>query len=480
MRRLISILAVLTGLALVPAIATGEPPEFLLAEQALSMSTANSLGQGLVVDAETGDIIVTGFFSETTIFGRQQRVSYGLHDMFVARYDRTGNLLWVVQAGGTQDDRSRGIALDSSGNILITGRFTGQAFDAFATLYSAGASDIAVAKLDPSGNMQWVAQAGGTGEDDGFDVAVDPAGDVYVTGTVFKGAPSGFFDVFVAKYSGADGSLLWPEIKTAGGTDADMGYGIAADGSGAVVTGRFHDAATFDSHSLNGFGGNDNDDIFIVNYTADGTASWAVQAGGSGHDAGFAVTRDDAGNVYVTGRFTGLATFGPTQLESSGGSDIFIAGYDAAGEFLFATRAGGPGDDTGLGIALDETGNILVTGEFSDTATFDAIELASAGDTDVFTAVYDTSGTCQSAQKAGGTGADAGFGVASRADETIATGSFQGIADAGDLHLATHAVQEMFVTVFGIPPRSPEVNQDGKLGLEDAIGIMQILTGNRP
>ncbi len=168
---------------------------------------------------------------------------------------------------------------------------------------------------------------------------------------------------------------------SAGGTFSS-GYSIATDGLGNIfVTGHFIGMATFGDTTLTSAGGSD---IFIAKYDGDGNFLWVEQAGGTDTDVGRAIAMDGSGNIVVTGNFNGIATFGSTTLTSDGGSDIFIAKYDGDGNLLWVDHAGGTTQDFGGGIATDGSGNIVVTGTFSGTAFFGDTTLTSAGVFDIF------------------------------------------------------------------------------------------------
>jgi hypothetical protein len=125
---------------------------------------------------------------------------------------------------------------------------------------------------------------------------------------------------------------------------------------------------------------------------------WAIHAGGTNHDEGVDITTDSVGNSYVTGEFSGTATFGAgeaqeTTLTATGSIDIFVAKYDTHGTLVWAKRVGSPSTDVGGGIATDSAGNSYVTGYFYDTATFGAGEahettLTPTGNADIFVAKY--------------------------------------------------------------------------------------------
>ncbi len=117
------------------------------------------------------------------------------------------------------------------------------------------------------------------------------------------------------------------------------------------------------------------------------TFEWAKQAGGTRFTGGYGIALDGSANSYVVGDFSGTITFGTsTSLTSAGSGDVFVAKYDSAGNLAWAKSAGGTGNDVPGGIAVDGSGNSYVTGFFSGTATFGSITLTSAGTGDVFVA----------------------------------------------------------------------------------------------
>ncbi|WP_428662095.1 SBBP repeat-containing protein [Runella sp.] len=236
-------------------------------------------------------------------------------------------------------------------------------------------------------NMLAIASAGGTSVEQGQSIAVDGSGNVYITGyfsgTAAFGSTSktsaGGYDIFVAKYNNS-GSLQW--VQTAGGTGSDVGYGIAVDGSGNVyITGYFFGTATFGSTSKTSAGISD---IFVAKYNTGGTLQWVQTAGGTSTELGYGIAVDGSGNVYITGNFQGTATFGSTLKTSAGGSDIFVAKYNTNGIFQWVQTAGGTNEDYGQKIDSDTNGNLYVTGFFNDTATFSRNTKTSAGSIDVY------------------------------------------------------------------------------------------------
>jgi hypothetical protein len=494
MRKYIFILKIIIiGLLIIPGVALSDSPEFLKVKQALS--TDGSHGTGVAIDSTTQDIIVTGYFSGEAIFDNTKLSSLGQSDIYLTRYDSNGKLLWAKQTGGSNSDIANAVAIDTSGKIVIIGEFLGSATfgkgEQNETILNSTSNDMFVAMYESSGNLLWARNAGAVSGSYayGYGVAFDGNGNVYVTGkfygTIFSGAnqitsaSGNFWNVFIAKYN-LLGNLQWTKKTSGSGESVIIGNGIATDGSGVLITGSFNGSAILGSTTLTGYG---KDDIFIARYAADGTFDWAVQGGGSGDDIGNAVTTDTSGNVYITGSFSASATFETTNLQTSEASstDIFIAGYNSSGELLFAKKAGGPGDDAGKGISMDDSGNIIVTGDFFGTATFETattelIQIQSAGDTDAFVAKYSTAGDCLIAGNAGGGEADSGTGIASVDGNIMVTGSFQDIATFGDKSIATYAGSDMFLSIFGVSSFSQDFSGNGQLGLEDAIGILQIIS----
>nr|MDA3864149.1 SBBP repeat-containing protein [Deltaproteobacteria bacterium] len=132
-------------------------------------------GQGIAVDSN-GNIYITGRFYGTAEFGSTTLTSAGGNGVFIAKVDSSGNYLWAVKAGGSSDDRGNGIAVDSNGNSYITGYFGGTAEFGSTTLTSAGGNGVFIAKVDSSGNYLWAVKAGGSSDDRGNGIAVDSNG----------------------------------------------------------------------------------------------------------------------------------------------------------------------------------------------------------------------------------------------------------------------------------------------------------------
>jgi len=364
---------------------------------------------------------------------------------------------WVANTGApTTFSGGYGIAHDDVGNVYVTGRFTGT-IDAdpgagVTNLTSAGAQDTYIIKVDAAGNLVWAKRVGGPNDVYSFDVAVDEAGNVYVTGAFsgtadFDPGPGTFnlssiglfFDeIFVLKLD-VNGDLVW--ARKMGSSDFDFGRSIAVSAAGNVfTTGSFRGTVDFDpgpgtSLLTSTSGGND---IFISKLNSSGNFVWAKQMGGSGNDIGYAITLDAAENVYTTGSFSTTADFDPGtsnfDITVAGSNDIFVSKLDGAGNFVWAKGMGGTSSDIGHSIQVDPAGNVYTSGEFHNTVDFDpgsgTINLVSVGFNDAFISKLDANGNYVWAKGMGGTSDEESSGLTlDEYGNVYATGGFESTVD---------------------------------------------------
>ena len=196
-------------------------------------------GFALAVDAAT-NVYATGHFAGQSTFGTNVLSSTGGLDIFLCKLDAAGNFLWSTRFGGTGDDEGTGIAVDHSGNLHLTGNFATRIGFGRDALLSAGASDVFVAKLDNTGRVLWSARAGGIGKDVANDIASDRPGNSYITGSYQQNAQFGSTNLtggalpqfFLAKYD-PDGTLLW--ARNTGGGERAVGNSVVADDNGNAL-----------------------------------------------------------------------------------------------------------------------------------------------------------------------------------------------------------------------------------------------------
>lgn len=257
-------------------------------------------------------------------------ISKGIFDIFVAKYNTDGQRMWVRQYGGENYDSASAIAVDENNNYYLTGFFNGVLQLGESSLTSNGDFDIFAAKFDESGALQWMNQAGGAYSDLGTSIDLDASGNTYLTGsyedTAFFGAESitahGSTDFFLTKLNEA-GEIQW--VRQGGGEDSDIGLGIATDANGnSHLTGSFSEMIVLGSDTIR-VDSTNTAAIFLLQYNADGTLLQNTVSTGSGYDEGTAIAIDDESNCYLTGSFSRTLRLGENSLESNGNSDLFVA-----------------------------------------------------------------------------------------------------------------------------------------------------------
>lgn len=359
--------------------------------------TESEFGNSIASD-NSDNIYVTGEFRGTVDFdpgnGVQNQTSIGNADIFIWKLDSDGNYVWAFNMGSTAWDGGADIAVDPSGNICLAGTFAGTVdFDpgegaTFQT--STGGYDVFISKFDSNGNLIWVEKMGGSSDDFMRRIDVDNFGNIHTIGT-FKGVAD--FDPSVESYNlVSTGGLLYNDIfiskldnngvfvwaKSMGGPYDDYGSDLAVDSTGNVYsTGSFENPFDFDpseggTFSLTSVGAKD---IFICKLDSNGDFVWARAMGGTGYEAADSIALNTSDNIFITGNFENTVDFDPgdgeLSLNSIGSEDIFICKVDSSGNLNWAKSVGGNSGDTGRGIAVDTSGNIIVTGMFQNTVDFD-------------------------------------------------------------------------------------------------------------
>lgn len=420
-----------------------------------------------VVSDNQGYIYVCGnFMGDATFGGFSLTSACASQDIFVAKLDPLGNWLWVAQAGGSMNDQGRDLALDSSGNIYLTGSFSGTANFGDYSLSNNGNPDVFVAKLNNQGSWLWAQQAGGSEWDESYGIAVDDQGNGYITGCYRAVASFGnntmesvnyTYDVFVAKIN-SSGEWVW--ATEGGGTEYDIGYDIALGDPGyAYITGSFEGSANFGPNTINSYGANP--DIFVCRITSNGSWIWAEHAGSTGYDNGIALTSDNDGNSYVTGFFSGTASFGAHSMSTAGANQTFVAKINNDAVWQWTQQPGGLSSGGANDIIRNADGEIYITGTFAGNAIFGSVELTGAGGTDVYAAKMDNSGNWLWGQKGGGTGEDVGWGIAVNSQgNSFLVGSFTNYSTFGSFSFNFFGFSDIFIAKLnpsGVPIDDPHV-----------------------
>lgn len=367
-------------------------------------------GESIVVDVN-GSVYVTGQFTNTVDFdpgpATFSLTPIAYEDIFVVKLDTDGNFIWAKQIGGSSWDQSTSLTIDANENVYITGNFVGTTdFDPGPGTYSLSANgyDIFVCKLNSQGDFIWAKNAGGGNNQFGTAIAVDGYGNSYVTGNFYGTADFdpgpgitnetaiGLDDIFILKLD-VNGSFLW--VKRMGGADSDQGHAIKVDGNGNIYTaGYFNSTGDFDpgvgAYNMASAG---QDDAYLSKLDPSGNFVWALRMGANGSENIRSLAIDAAGSIYAIGKFMSTVDFDPgTEVYSltAISVDIFVSKYDASGNLLGAIKMGGVSGDEGMALALDNTGNVFVTGYFQSTADFDPCDgvynFTTFGQEDIFIA----------------------------------------------------------------------------------------------
>ncbi|MFM9839281.1 MAG: IPT/TIG domain-containing protein [Cyclobacteriaceae bacterium] len=413
------------------------------------------------------------------------------------------SLDWAVRMGGTDLDEGNAITTDALGNVFIAGRFAGSAdFDPGPSTFNlvAGTNpDIFIMKLDASGNFVWAKSMGAIQDDRGLAIALDPSGNVYTTG-YFQGTVDfdpgvgtfnltslGSFDIFVSKLDAA-GNLVW--AKAIGSTDGDIGQSIATDAIGNVYVSGFFSGTTDFDPSAGVFSitpiGPGTDDVFVLKLNTSGNFIWAKSIGGNDNgDDGRSIKVDASSNLYITGNYQLTADFDPGigvfNLTAAGGEDIFVSKLDTNGNFIWAKSVGGTGDDEGLSLAVDASGNITTTGSFELTSDFDpgagTANVTAVGSRDCFVFKLDASGNFVWAKGMGGSDIDRGNSIAmDGTGNSYTTGYFGSTVDfdpatATTFDLTSNGSLDVFISKLDPSGNFVWAVQTGGIGLDLANAI---------
>ena len=299
----------------------------------------------------------------------------------------------------------------------------------------------------------WQKALGGTDVDRGEDIAVDQAGNVYVTGYFAGTADLGggnvistkkSHDIFVTSFSAA-GAHRWQ--KNLGGASSDHGAAIAATSAGEVyVTGYFFDTADLGGGTVTSKGVTD---IFLTSFSATGAHRWQKALGGISVDSDGGIAVDNVGNVYLSGAFNDTADLGGGNATSKGSWDVLMTSFSAAGAHRWQKALGGIGDDTAHGVAVDSGGNVYLCGVFSGTSDLGGGNVSSKGDYDIFVTSFSAAGAHRWQKALGGAWGDYGGAIAiDTGGNVYLSGYFSATADLGGGNVVAKGATDIFVTSF--------------------------------
>jgi hypothetical protein len=294
----------------------------------------------------------------------------GDKDLVLVKQAPNGATLWTRELGTARLERAYGVAVDPQGDVVVTGYTTGDLDGGHAGNTT---DDVFIVKYDPDGNREWLRQLGVSGlADRGYAIATDATGNVYVTGYTrgnLVGTNQGDKDVYLLKLD-PSGAQVW--LRQFGGSGEDKGWGVVATADGVRVAGMTSGAMGTPVGALDGW---------VARYNDAGSQVWLQQFGTTANEEVWGLTADVAGNAYVAAYSAGDFD-GPL----AGDKDLVVARFEASGALTWKDQIGTTLNDKGAAIDLDSAGNIYVAG-FSDgklagsVGKFDVVLVKYAPDT---------------------------------------------------------------------------------------------------
>ena len=398
------------------------------------LGASRDRGNAVAVDS-AGNLYITGSVVGAARFGAltfPTKSSFGYEDIFVARMSPLGKFLWVVELPGSKMDRGMEVTVDPKGNAVVLARKGYLAYSGVIT------------KLDPAGKTLWSETLSPGAE--AFGVATDAQANVYVTGYFSKQSTFGTItvtaqsqgDLFVACLDAA-GTYQWINVARAGTSAAGASLGL--DGKGRIyVAGAFSKTLQWGSTLLQG---NGKVDGFVARLDAKHQFAWAVALSSTDQLYARAIAVEASGASYITGDLSGSCKVGRQALSSTESATL-IARLGADGKAIWAVGAKGP--SAGADIVLDPSGGARVTGHFQKTITLGSHSLTATGEMDTLLAGVDSKGNVSWVRSAGGTFDDYGSSLAlDSSGHTTVIGSFEGSATFGSTTLSSQGAWDIFV-----------------------------------
>lgn len=349
-----------------------------------------ALAKGYCITSDHwGNVLTAGVFTGTNDFdpsaGTSNLTSYGGDDIFIVKTSPQGEFIWAKNIGGSQADVPNDITVDTSGNIYLTGYFSGTADFNTGTgvtnLISAGGTDAFITKLNAMGELVWANNVGGTGDDSGQAIDIDDFdGAVYIIGSFaeavdFNPSPlgsaiatsNGSTDIFMLKLS-SEGVYL--TVRVFGSVGADRGNGIFIDATTGdqFLTGSYTGTVDFNS----GAGVSEmtgSNDVFILKLNFASNFVFSKSMGGIAVDEGRNIAVDANGFIYVHGSFISTCNFntsgGTTNVTSNGSDDVFVVQLSPVGDLNWVRTFGSTGTEDFMDMSVNSYGDIYLTGEMA-------------------------------------------------------------------------------------------------------------------
>ncbi len=356
---------------------------------------------------------------------------------------------WIQGYGTTSSDAGRGLSVSKSGSVYLSGHTD--------TSFRPSRKEVFLGSFDGNGDRNWIdTQVTNTG-DTNNGISSDDVGNVYIASTVNDDvvAPNlGAEDIILKKYD-VTGGISWESRLDS--QSRDFGMSVEAEQFGGVyVTG--YTLGELGDVSFNGWDG------YLAKFDALGNHQWTRQFGTDSDDYGLDLSVDGFGNVYVSG-----LTNGALGSPNAGRSDVFVSKYDSDGTLLWTTQIGTPEVDVVVNSAVDELGNIFLTG-----TTEGILDGATSGNEDAFVSMIATNGNVEWIRQLGSTARDEGSGIAIDEFGTVHIGGMtQGVL-AGE----NFGSRDAFIARYTKQGDLVDVQQFGTTGADAIWGVEADGMGN--
>ncbi len=375
----------------------------------VQFGTSNGASGQAVTTDSLGNIYITGY----TYGALDGNTNAGQADIFLTKFDSSGNAQWTKQFGTTEDDNVYSVAVDSAYNIYITG-YTYGSFDENT---NAGNADILLIKFNSNGDKLWTKQFGIKNNDYGYSIAIDSNNNIYITGQTYGNldgnTSTGQEDVFLMKFD-TNGNKIW--TKQFGSSNIDSSKSLAIDSNNNIYISGYT-LGNLDGNTSAGY-----KDIFLIKIDSNGNKFWTKQFGTSASDEGYAIKIDSNDNIYITGNTSGA-------LDNNtiiGLYDIFLTKFNSSGDKIWTKQFGTINSNYGKSLIIDSSDNIYISGYTNGTF----VENINAGSYDLFLTKMSSSGDTIWNKQFGSSKTDYGYSSAIDSSNNIyITGYTSGVID---------------------------------------------------
>ncbi len=378
-----------------------------------SDDTINEL-RGITTD-DAGNIIITGFFSNTISVSGIELTSLGMFDVFITKFDSNGDIVWAKSAGGTHNDQAYDIACDGQDYYLATGFTDDASFDDIQLIATSPNwnDEIAIVKYLSNGDVDWATRAGGLSWDNPTGIAYDGE-KLYITGFLSSRDADfgtdildceGVTNVFLAQMDPTNGVFDWAKVFETGhitvGVEEKQGPHIVVDDNSIYMAGYYHDDFTFsESVTLN----LDDDNAFIASFSKTGEFNWVKEITTTAELRPYPLSMSySEGNIYLVGEYMNNITTDDFEMigTQAGGmamylKNAYVFSYSTNGDLNWGKSIDAYFDFVGGSISLNgvfaDTDKVYTCGQYSKTVQVGTFELVSEYSIDPFFGKIDITG----------------------------------------------------------------------------------------